>query len=100
MEISSTILLRCVKILPPKYYDQLNNLKLGSFCSQYNLVCGDEAKLPLIQSVFFLGVFIGAFVFGYIADLFVFLVSFRFKFSNFSFTEWAANLSTTSILQS
>lgn len=39
-----------------------------SISLQYNLVCDEKYKVPLSNTMFFLGVFCGAFIFGIISD--------------------------------
>jgi MFS family permease len=43
----------------------------GHFVLQFDLVCDRERLLPLISSLFMIGVFVGAFVSGSISDRFV-----------------------------
>jgi len=40
-----------------------------TLATEFDLVCGDEWKLPLSQSVFFAGVLVGAAVFGHLGDV-------------------------------
>jgi len=40
-----------------------------TLATEFNLVCGQEWKLPLSQSVFFAGVLVGAAVFGHLGDV-------------------------------
>eukprot|EP00090_Calanus_glacialis_P002153 TRINITY_DN11616_c0_g1_i1.p1 TRINITY_DN11616_c0_g1~~TRINITY_DN11616_c0_g1_i1.p1 ORF type:complete len:562 (-),score=152.76 TRINITY_DN11616_c0_g1_i1:66-1751(-) len=41
----------------------------NTLASEFDLVCGEEWKLPLSQSVFFAGVLVGAALFGHLGDV-------------------------------
>lgn len=41
---------------------------MNLICFQWNLVCDEKFKIHLSSTMFFLGVFFGAFLFGFISD--------------------------------
>ena len=61
-DFNQSVTIHCTKYI----YDQSNYF--STVVTQWNLVCSSDWKIPLIESVFFAGVGVGAPLFGILAD--------------------------------